>query len=65
MATLKLVNLEPHHWDTAINLAQEYLVEYPNKKIGIRDCVICVIPYLDDKAFIIYRTKTSVVVRGQ
>jgi hypothetical protein len=47
-------------WPSAINCAKQFIQEYPNR-MGIHQCVI----YGLTPMLIVYRTKTSIIVRGE
>lgn len=62
---VKIVDVDPTCWITAVSVAQRFLKEYPDRRLGIYNCVIYWNPQVSDKgSFIIYKTKTSIVVRG-
>lgn len=62
-ATVKLVVRDiPHEdWPAAARLAQRYLKEYPDR-IGFNNLVVYTGEGLPGR--IVYRTKTSIIVRG-
>lgn len=57
---LKLVDVPQEDWHGAISVANQYLREYPDRKVGFHAFVV----YMgSDDSYIVYKTKTQLVVR--
>lgn len=62
---VKIVDMDPTDWIMAVSTARGFLKEYPDRRLGIYSCVVYWNPQAPDKeSFIVYKTKTSIVVRG-
>ena len=62
--TIKIRGVREDYWNTAVRLARTFIKEYPGK-MGWRDGVIYVPQNIAQGSFYVYRTKTSIVVRGE
>lgn len=61
---LKFFNVKQGDWQSALGVANAYLRDYPDKKVGFPTGVI----YYSggfNKAYYVYKTKTQLVVRGE
>lgn len=60
---MKLVirDLSQVHWINALLCAQKFQIEYPDR-MGFHQCVFYTLPEIP--TLIVYRTKTSIIVRG-
>lgn len=63
LSDLKISNTAPEHWADALSVARKFVDEYPDRR-GL----IAGVAFLDlsgkKPPFYAYRTKTSIVVRG-
>lgn len=57
---LKIVDVPQEDWHGAISVANQFLKDYPDRKTGFHSFVV----YLWwDTSYIVYKTKTQLVVR--
>lgn len=61
---MKLVirDVPEERWPTAVNCAKQFMREYPDR-MGFHQCVFYQTSH-DHPILIVYRTKTSIIVRG-
>lgn len=64
MLTLKIVNVEKKDWVSAVMAANQFLTDFPDRSNGVSNSVIYVNQPVRDYALIVYKTPTSIVVRG-
>lgn len=60
---LKIYDMDQTEWIRGLVLAKQFLKDFPDNE-GIRNGVVYVQNEEHDKALYVYRTKTTVVVRG-
>lgn len=61
---VKIVDVDQSDWYSALGVANRFLRDYPNRPIGFHNLVVYFASPNEDETFIVYKTKTSIVVRG-
>jgi hypothetical protein len=66
MLDLKIVGINNSYysWERAVRAANTFIQKYPDR-IGVRNGVGYYNPVLDNKPLYVYRTKSSIMVRGE
>ena len=60
---LKVYGVDPSEWIRCQKVARQFLDDFP-ERMGIRDGCLYHVPGMDWPSLYVYRTKTTVVVRG-
>jgi hypothetical protein len=58
---MKLIIQDTDYWATAVAIARQFFKEYPEGRVGVHKGVVYV---KNNDYYLVYRTKTAIVVRG-